>query len=239
VSEADLASTIREALAALAAGDPHHKRFGANRHHYLLGPPVEPRDLPGDLATFAATVAGSGAGPGYGLLSLDRSRVVEAPVGLPWTRGVAVGHLGCGHAAVVAIDGVAGEVWIDARAAGVVRPTHPSFTAYYLDWIDHLARGAWPEHHVPPTACALPNALGGFLAIHERRLGLAEGTLAGDNLRAALAELGPGAIAIAAESSVLFDDGTPVDPCVGCARLVENLARDGLRPDVVTPGMRG
>jgi len=91
---------------------------------------------------------------------------------------------------------------------------------------------------VPPMACPLPNALGGYLAIHERRLGLAEGTLAGEPLRAALGELGPGAIAIAAEASVLFPDGTPVDPCLGCARLVDSLGRDGLSPEVVAPGTR-
>jgi hypothetical protein len=69
----------------------------------------------------------------------------------------------------------------------------------------------------------------------EARLG---GGLSDDQLREALGELGPGAIAIAAEDgNLLFDPGDPVDPCVACAVLVENLGAQGLRPDVVAPGV--
>jgi hypothetical protein len=60
--------------------------------------------------------------------------------------------------------------------------------------------------------------------------------LAGAALRDALSRLGPGAIEIAAEASPWFDDGDRVDPCIACARLIENLAGDGLRRDVVAPG---
>jgi hypothetical protein len=71
--------------------------------------------------------------------------------------------------------------------------------------------------------------------MREQRLGIEPGTLAGAPLKDALGELGPHSIEIAAESSVLYPNGTRVDPCVACARLVENLAADGLRPDVVKP----
>ncbi len=234
----ELASTIREALAALAAGDRSLRRFGAARHRYRLAAPIEaPVDYPDDLSAFMREVGSGGAGPYYGLLSLAEPTLVASPTGAPWTEGVAVAHMGCGYAAVVALDGDArGQVWIDARAVGVARPIHQSFTAYYLDWIDRLAHGAWPEAWVPPTACPLPNALGGFLAVQEQRLGIEPGTLAGAALREALAELGSHSIEIAAESSVLFANGTRVDPCIACARLVENLGADGLRPDVVAPG---
>jgi len=155
-------------------------------------------------------------------------------------HALAVAHLGCAYAAVVPLDGEArGEVWIDARAIGRIAPMHPSFTAFYLDWIDRLARAAWPESFVPAGACALPAALGGYFDVCEQRLGLARGALAGDALRDALAALGPGAIAIAADGApALFDDGDRVDPCIACARLLESLTADGLRRDVIVAGGR-
>lgn len=243
----ELADTIREALAALAAGDRSCKRFGAAAHRYALAPPIAPGNVsialppaaidalavPPDLEAFVTTVGGSGAGPGYGFLGLEHGVVTAAA---PWRIGVAVAHLGCGYAAVVSLAD--GRVWIDARAVGVARPIAPTFTAWYLDWIDRLAHNLLPEAHVPQGICALPNALGGFLATHEARLGIEAGTLNGPALRDALGELGPHSIEIAAESSVLFATGTRVDPCVACARLVENLAADGLGADVIRPGER-
>jgi hypothetical protein len=71
----------------------------------------------------------------------------------------------------------------------------------------------------------------------ERRLGLDEGKLAGDPLREVLGQLGPGAIEIAAETATLFGPGERVDPCIVCAHLIETLAADGLRRDVVAPGV--
>ena len=243
----ELAQTIHEALRELAARDRSLLRFGAAQHRYELTPPVttiadlgDGFELPEDLAEFVTTVGASGAGPSYGLLSLAEPRMIAEPRGLDgWTRAVIVGHLGCGYAAVVPLDGEGrGQVWIHARSAGAVRPISPSFTAYYADWIDRLARGKWPEIHVPPSACPLPNALGAYLGAQEERRGLAPGTLAGDQLRQALADLGPHSIEIAADSSALFPDGMRVDPCVGCAHLVDNLQADGLLADAVAPGIR-
>jgi hypothetical protein len=255
----ELWATAREAVAALAAADPALRRFGAAAHRYALAPPldgdaiaeIERRlgaALPEELRGFATELAGGGAGPGYGIAPIDRAAgfVVAAPrvaptsagvASLPWTRGLPLAHLGCGYTAVIALDGAArGEIWIDARAIGVVRPIQPGVTALYLDWIDRLARARWPEPHVPAGACALAAALTGYLARCEAEAGVAAGALAGEPLRDALARLGPGAIEIAAVASPWFDDGDRVDPCIACARLIEGLAADGLRGDVVAPG---
>jgi len=252
----ELFATIREAVQALATADPGLRRFGASHHRYALSPPLTLAELaqlegrlgltrvtlPDDLRGFATEIGAGGAGPGYGIVPLDRAAayVVAAPANAPWTRGLPLAHLGCGYTAVAVLDGGArGEVWIDARAIGVTTPMHSSFTAFYLDWIDRLAHARWPEAHVPPGACALAAALSGYLSHCEAERGLAAGTLAGDALRDALSRLGPGAIAVAAESSVAwFDDDDRVDPCIACARLLDNLAADGLRRDVVAPGVR-
>ena len=114
-------------------------------------------------------------------------------------------------------------------------PANKSKTAYYLDWLQRLARNELPEPPVPPGQCALAGALGGYLGACERRLGLAPGTIAGVALRDALDALGPGAIVIAADrAEPLFADGEPVDPCLACAILVENV---GLSREVVAPGL--
>jgi hypothetical protein len=235
----ELAATLRETLAVLAAGDPGCNRFGAAHHRYLLAPPYVCRDpaVPDDLRELARELGGGGAGPYYGWFVVESAleHVTAAPSGpsLGWSRALPVAHLGCGYAAVVPLDGTArGEVWLDARAARVMRPLHVSFTAFYLDWIDRLARGGLPDGHLSPFACALPNALGAYLADWEAAHDVAPGTLAGEELKRALAELGPGAIEIGAEPP-LFLRGERADPCVACARMLANL---GLPLAVVAPG---
>ena len=238
----ELATTVREAL---AARDPAYQRFGAAHHRYELAPPIALAsvELPDDLRTFVHDIGSGGAGPYYGWLPVDRAarHLIDAPAAVTaWQRALPIAHLGCGYAALVPLDGAArGEVWIDARALGLVAPIRPTFTAFYLEWIDRLAHNAWPEGFVPPGACALASALSGYLGMCERRLGIAAGSLAGQELRDALALLGPGAIEIAAEGPLaLFAPGDRVDPCIVCARLVDTLAAEGLRRDVVAPGVR-
>ena len=239
----ELLATLDDTLRALAAADPEHRRFGAARHGYARAPviadPAVLATLPEDLRAYVAEIAGGGVGPYHGLVRIARTRPITAPPSVTaWDHALPIAHLGCGYVALVALDGTArGEVWIDAGALGIVAPIFPSFTAYVLDWIDRIAHARWPEPFVPAGQCALASALSGYLGLHEQRLGLAAGTLAGSDLTAALEALGPGAIAVAAElPGPLFEPGDPVDPCVRCARLVENLAAHGLRRDVVTAG---
>jgi hypothetical protein len=70
----------------------------------------------------------------------------------------------------------------------------------------------------------------------EHQMDVADGQLTGPQLREALAGLGPGSIAIAAEGP-LFRDREYVEPCVICARVVDNLVGAGLDPAVVAPGV--
>lgn len=231
----ELLATLRETLAALAAADPKHQRFGAAHHRYALAPPLrDATHLPDELRAYATQIAGGGVGPYYGLLPLDRVAPIDAVTGVTaFTRALPIAHLGCGYAAVIPLDGSAkDQVWIDARALGLVAPMYESFTAYYLDWISRLASATWPESFVPAGRCALAAALAGYLGIHEQRLGLGSGELSGDALADALAALGPGAIQIANEGP-LFAADEPVEPCVACARLLANL---GLAADVVVTG---
>ncbi len=240
----ELATTVREAVAALAASDRNLTRFGAAHHRYQLAPPFPeaPAELPEDLRSFVTTIGTGGAGPGYGWFPVERAldHLIEAPPRVTaFTRALPICHLGCGYAAVVPLDGAArGEVWIDARAIGLVAPTYGTFTGFYLAWIDALAHGTWPADHIPPGVCSLATALSGYFSLFEDELGIPAGSLAGEQLRQALGNLGAGAIQIAAESSVaLFGTGEPVDPCLTCARLLDALATDGLRRDVVARGL--
>jgi hypothetical protein len=227
----ELDATVRALLGELAASDPSCKRFGARAHGYRLAPPTSlSQDAPEDYSRFVRDVGAGGAGPFYGLI--DVRAAIAHPIDGPWGTGIPIAHAGCGYAVVLALGD--GSVWIDARAIGVVERIAPSFTAYYLTWLDHLARNQLPDAHVPPGRCALANALGGYLGVCEQRLGLAPGTIAGDALRDALAALGPDAIAVAADRSALFVDGELVDPCLACACLVDNL---GLGAEVVAPGI--
>jgi hypothetical protein len=223
----ELLSTLQDTLAALAAADPELRRFGAAKHRYELAPVLSPEaaaDLPDEVRAYATQIAGGGVGPYYGLLPLGAAKPIAAVKGVTaFTTALPIAHLGCGYAAVIPLDGEAkDQVWIDARGLGLVAPMYGSFTAYVIDWIDRLATARWPEGFVPPGKCALAAALAGYLGIHEQRLGLAPGGLSGEQLAEVLAQLGPGAIQIANEGP-LFAPDVPVDPCVTCARLLENL----------------
>lgn len=238
----ELASTIREAVAALGASDRNATRFGAGQHRYALAAPLAtaPDDLPDDMCRFVTEVASGGAGPGYGWFLVETAlrHVLAPPPGVTaYTHALPICHLGCGYAAVVPLDGPArGEVWIDARAIGICAPKYGTFTGFYLAWIDALAHNTWPVDHIPPGLCSVASALSGYLGMVERERGIAPGTLAGAPLREALTQLGPSAIQIGANGGELFAKGETVAPCLTCARLVDALAADGLCRDVLAPG---
>ncbi len=246
----ELRAVLDDTVAALAAADPRHKRFGAASHQYQLAPPLSTAErdalvarlgaIPADYLDYISGVSAGGAGPYHGFLNPVRAAelVVSSPPSVDsWQRALPIVHLGCGYVAVLALDGPAsGQIWIDAREVALVSMICPSFTAFLLDWVDRAARNAWPDAFVPVGCCALQAALTGYLHVCEVRLGLAEGSIGGDDLRTALADLGPGAIAIAAEGP-LFRGGDTVDPCIACARMIDNLAAQGLDPSAIVPGV--
>src|SRR4051812_23755614 len=97
-SVSELWTTAHEAVGALAAADRALRRFGAAQHRYALAPPLDAAALaaveaalgaalPDELRAFAGELAAGGAGPGYGIVPVDRSAAyrVAAPAGAPWT----------------------------------------------------------------------------------------------------------------------------------------------------------
>lgn len=249
----ELHTRLREILAALSASDPRCKRFGAARHRYELLPPLTDIEvthfeeriggvLPAacdDYVEYVTRFSAGGVGPYYGILPAQRAAAyVQTRTNPPQLRRtLPVAHLGCGYFAVMPFDGpAAGQIWVDFVPLGTQALFHPSFTAFVLDWIDRLATNQWLESGLEPGQCALQAALTGYLHMQEESLGLAAGALAGEQLRAVLADLGPGSIRIAAEGP-LFEEGDIVDPCILCARMLANLAEDGLGADVVAPGV--
>jgi hypothetical protein len=243
----ELHERLGEVIAALAANDASYKRFGAAAHRYQLSPPLDSEAaasldalaLPADYREYIAGFSAGGVGPYYGLLPAHRAaqHLVAAPGGTDWTRALPLSHLGCGYFAVMPLDGpAAGQIWLDARPLELCQPIRPSFTAFVLDWIERAASNQWLDGFVPVGRCALQAALSGYLHVIEESLGLASGQLAGEQLREALAGLGEHSIQIAAEGP-LFADGDTVDPCITCARMLDNLAAEGLVPTVVAPGV--
>jgi hypothetical protein len=233
---------IRDAIVALAAADPKHRRFGAAHHRYELLPPVATElELPADYRDYVTTLSGGGAGPYYGLVPIDRNAPMDVPsrAASEPKRALPIAHLGCGYAALLILDGPdRGQVWLDARALEIVTPIFASFTAFMLDWIERLANNQWLDGFVPPGQCAITAALTGYLGVIEQRLGIAAGTLDGEPLRSALADLGSGAIEVTADRPLaLFAAGDRLDPCVTCARALQGLVDQGLRGDVVAPGL--
>lgn len=256
IDDNDFAETVRQAVALFDARDPERARFGARRHQYRLRAPLAParleeleRDVnvrfPDDYRAHVLALGDGGAGPYHGLLPLDHA-VQRALAGGafdpadPYRGGaIGLGHLGCGYVALYVVDAAHaayGQIWIDARGAGAgVFAAYPSFRHYVTDWITRLAHAEWLEAFVPAGACALPHALSAYFRAVEERGGMEEGSLAGEELRAALDRIPDGGIATSHDGTTpFFDAGDRVDLCVACERLVENL---GLRRTMIAEGV--
>lgn len=248
---------LRGWLAHLVAHDPFFRRFGARHHRYVLAPPLgESRvaaietqigaALPDDYRRFVASVGDGGAGPYHGLFPLDHPlqlRLAAAPRtdrGEVYSGVVGLGHVGCGYMTFLVLRGPdAGQVWLDARAAGEgVHPIHADFTSYLRAWIACVATNRLPPAPVAAGVCALPSALSSYLAACEQRAGVAPGTLDGDALRTALGDIGDGGIATTTTGDdPFFAAGEPIDLCPGCEQLVDNLVPRGMRRTQIAPGL--
>lgn len=222
--------------------------------------------IPADYAAFLTRVGSAGAGPYYGLLPLDGPGQLESLTGdFPHTRRyppdpksmsasqraalgtdeavrgtIALAHMGCGYFSVLVVRGPrAGTVWADLRAAdlGLV-PTHDSFTAWYRDWIEALAKGAPPQIPVEPGRCSAPAALSNYLTSWEREHGFKPGTLDDAGVRQALRAIADGGLTIQAEASRYFDAGDCVSPCPNCRHMFDHFFQRGmLRPAQIRPGV--
>jgi hypothetical protein len=166
---------LRQKLLQLATLDRNRRIFGSHEpwgsgHEYQLYPALGAGylergeayhnvQLPQDYRDFLLYVANGGAGPHYGLYSLEEGighthpsepfPFEFAPVqsddprlGSGWREAtpgiVRLNDQGCGYYSFLVVNGVAyGTVWTDWTEAGEgLEPTHSSFTAWYEAWLD-------------------------------------------------------------------------------------------------------
>lgn len=259
----DHVSMLRAWADATARADARRRRFGARHHDYRWRPPLDEArvaaiegaigvELPASYRRFVTALGDGGVGPYLGVMPLDhpvqlaaaRGAFVPEAEGAALYRGViGLGHVGCGQLAFLVVRSGdpaagAGEVWIDARAAGGgVVPIAPDFDVYYLAWITALAHNQLPRAFVAPGSCALPQALSHYLASVEARAGVARGALSAEAMRAAFATLPIGAIRCEASGDdPFFAAGDALDPCAACEVLLTNLEARGLSRDRVQAG---
>lgn len=124
-------------LAVLRSLDKQLQAFGAPAHKYELGNPisdaviaqVEDRlgPLPSHLRAFYAEFGNGGAGPGYGVVPIDR---------LEHRGGNSIGfsHQGCGYELCVA-SGDSNAV-LEVDDFGQCHDLGASFFSYYNDWLE-------------------------------------------------------------------------------------------------------
>lgn len=174
-------------------------------------------ELPADYRAFLTGVAGSGAGPGYGLLR-------------PQVRGdvIPLAHAGCGVTWLLHLRSErAGQVWVDASGSDrSYTQVGDSFTAWYSAWLDASVRRLGPWVQWDARYCATPAVLTQMLdAIGDAARGPDGPSLAG--------RVTTGSISLTNGGGYL-PAGVPLDPCHPCVTLVAEL---GLTPDVFAPGI--
>lgn len=223
-------ASVEAALAGMAAHtacDEVAGWQGWRAHGGVLGEPLPEAALAGvesvagrlpeDFRTFLTTVAGPGAGPGYGLLE---PQVVGGVVPL----AVA----GCGVVWVLRLDeGHRGEVFADSRVVDDgYRKVADTFTGWWSDWQGESVRflGA-PWVQWDASVCGATKALAHVMqnagddVPHDQDTGLP--VLTG--------RVPDGALSIVSGGGGMISAGVTLEPCQYCATFAAKL---GLPPSV-------
>lgn len=174
--------------------------------------------LPDDLRHFLRHVAGPGAGPGYGLLPLQRVGDV-----------VPLAHAGCGNTWVLALEGERrGTVWIDASGSGWdTTQVASSFTEWFTGWLDAALRDSGPWMQYDVRGCSTVSVMSKLLTARSE-----QAAATGGPEPTSLEGLPDGAFVTVGEATYLPHG--PMDPCHGCVSLAGDL---GLTPAVFAPGL--
>jgi hypothetical protein len=166
---ADLVSTLRQL-------DTGFQVFGAKRkrdwgHDYMFNPCVDRRDidvfeqknglvLPEDYREFLLCVGNGGAGPYYGIKTLQTASDEDSELGKPfpwseetpsetcweeggsWVGSLVLSEQGCGYTSFLVVRGQQyGQVWDDFLSGdGPLVPTGLTFYAWYRNWAERCIK---------------------------------------------------------------------------------------------------
>lgn len=167
---------IKSKLKHLKECDKNKILFGAEDHNYELGLPLEEEEIvqfeqefgieiPKEYRAFLKNIGDGGAGPGYGLYSLEQIKSElnnmsknylskEFPLKKEWNKDISddnktydfyrqgtitLSHLGCGYYHFFVLNGSErGSIWHDGRAGDFgISPLRVKFIQWYKDWIDY------------------------------------------------------------------------------------------------------
>ncbi|MBS2022658.1 MAG: SMI1/KNR4 family protein [Deltaproteobacteria bacterium] len=262
-------------LSSVAERDSELSLFGASAHRYELGAPLSPARLaaveqalgtrlPDDYREFITTVAASGAGPGYGLVTVDHPAQLHEAARkdfvVPVTSTVtgagitSVGHSdytpnqegmilladhGCTKLSFLVVRGEdVGAVYYDLRSLdeGFVRG-FDSFSEWYSAWSDEIDEGAQSRQWGEPASCAAPRAISSYLSqISQKLHGDPGAELSDDELGEALHGINAGGIDTATGADRFFGDQS-VRLCASCQGMVDRFVGRGLmEAEVIKPG---